>query len=94
MADIQIINLSAKGDIIITQDWGLAAMVLGKGAYALSPGGKVFRAETIDFLLEEREIKSKLRRSGGRTKGPDKRTAKDDQRFAMRLQMIIDELKT
>ena len=90
-ADIKVINLSESGDIVITQDWGLAAMVLGKPAYCLSPSGREFRAENIEFLMEEREIKAKLRRSGGRTKGPAKRTAEDDQKFMATLQKILKQ---
>ena len=87
---MKVINLTEAGDIIVTQDWGLAAMVLGKPAYALSPVGREFHAENIEFLMEEREIKAKLRRSGGRTKGPNKRTVADDQHFATRLQQILE----
>ncbi|MEG6616338.1 YaiI/YqxD family protein [Peptococcaceae bacterium 1198_IL3148] len=90
-ADIKIVNITVKGDIVITQDWGLAAMILGKGAAALSPGGKVFRQDNIDFLLEEREVKAKLRRSGGRTKGPRKRAAADDEQFERSLLRVIEE---
>ncbi|MCL6639708.1 MAG: DUF188 domain-containing protein [Firmicutes bacterium] len=89
-ADIQIINLTAKGDIVVTQDWGLAAMALGKGAAALSPAGRVFREEVIDFLLEERELKAKHRRGGGKTKGPKKRTAEDDENFKKSLYRLLE----
>jgi len=88
-ADIKIINMTEQGDVVVTQDWGLAAMVLGKGAKCLSPAGREFRSDRIPFLLEEREIKSKLRRSGGRTKGPKKRTFEDDQRFEVCLERIL-----
>ncbi len=92
-ADIQIVNLCAKGDIVVTQDWGLAALVLAKGAAAISPGGRIFQVDKINFLLEEREIKAKLRRAGVRTKGPRKRTDHDDKKFREKLQRLIDELK-
>lgn len=88
-ADIKVMNLTEPQDIIVTQDWGLAAMVLGKGAKALSPIGREFRPETIEFLLEEREVKAKLRRAGGRTKGPGKRTDDDDQSFEQGLEQIL-----
>jgi uncharacterized protein YaiI (UPF0178 family) len=88
-ADIKIINMTEDGDIVITQDWGLAAVVLGKGAKCLNPIGREFRSEKIDFLLEEREIKNKLRRSGERTKGPKKRTLGDDRRFEACLVRIL-----
>lgn len=88
-ADIKIINLTEAGDIIVTQDWGLAAMVLGKSAYCLSPAGKVFSKANIEFLLEEREMKAKFRRGGGRTSGPRKRTQQDDQRFAAAIEQLL-----
>jgi hypothetical protein len=88
-ADFKIINMTEEGDIVVTQDWGLAAVVLGREAKCLSPAGREFRSEKIGFLLEEREVKSKLRRSGGRTKGPKKRTSEDDRRFEACLEGIL-----
>ncbi len=88
-ADLQIVNLTSGGDVVVTQDWGLAAMALGKGAKALSPTGRIFREDSIDFLLEEREMKAKFRRSGGRTRGPKKRTAEDDLNFKMSLYHLL-----
>jgi len=88
-ADIKIMNLTETGDVVITGDWGLAAMMLGKGASCLSPVGREYRHEKIDFLLEEREAKAKFRRGGGRTKGPRKRKSEDDERFASCLEKIL-----
>ena len=88
-ADIKIMNLTETGDLVITGDWGLAAMELGKGARCLSPAGREYRHEKIDFLLEEREAKAKFRRGGGRTKGPKKRTSGDDERFGSCLEKIL-----
>jgi uncharacterized protein len=90
-ADLKVINLAETGDIAVTQDWGLAAMLLGKQVRSLSPAGIEYRQETIDFMLEEREVKAKLRRSGGRTKGPRKRTNEDDRNFSERLELILLE---
>ena len=90
-ADIKIMNLTEAGDVVITADWGLAAMVLGKGASCLSPVGREYRHEKIGFLLEERETKAKFRRGGGRTKGPKKRTSEDDERFASCLERILSQ---
>jgi uncharacterized protein YaiI (UPF0178 family) len=87
--DIKVMNLAEPGDVVVTQDWGLAAIVLGKGAKSLSPSGREFRSDRIEFLLEEREIKAKLRRSGRKTKGPKKRTSEDDHRFAISLERIL-----
>lgn len=91
-ADIQVMNLTRRGDIVVTQDWGLAAMILAKGAGAISPAGKIFRQETIEFLLEERELKAKHRRAGGRTKGPRKRTMEDDLFFTAQLKKLLQGL--
>lgn len=91
-ADIKVINMTEAGDVIITQDWGLAAMVLGKRAKCLSPTGREYHPDTIEFLLEEREVKAKLRRGGGRTKGPHKRTNEDDEKFAKGLENILRKL--
>lgn len=88
-ADIKVINLTEPGDIIITQDWGLAAMVLGKGAYCLGPSGREYCKESIEFMLEERELKAKFRRGGGRTKGPSKRSSEDDLRFKSALERLV-----
>ncbi len=88
-ADMKIMNLTEAGDVVVTSDWGLAAMVLGKGAKCLSPMGREFRSEEMEFLLEEREVKAKIRRGGGRAKGPKKRTSGDDQRFEIRLEQIF-----
>lgn len=90
-ADIKVINLAEKSDIVVTQDWGLAAMVVGMQARCLSPDGREYRPEDMDFLLEEREIKAKYRRSGGRTKGPKKRTAENDLAFSKELETIISQ---
>ncbi len=93
-ADIKVINLSGKGDIVVTQDWGLAAVITGKQARCISPDGREYRPENIDFLLEERELKAKFRRSGGRTRGPKKRTAKSDQDFLIELDNLIRQVKS
>jgi uncharacterized protein YaiI (UPF0178 family) len=90
-ADTQVVNITSREDIVITQDWGLAAMVLGKGAKALSPMGRIFHEDTIDFLLEEREIKARFRRGGGRTRGPRKRTAADDLNFKNSLYSLLKQ---
>ncbi len=90
-ADLKVMNLTDKGDIVVTQDWGLAAMIVGKQARCLSPNGREYRPEKIDFLLEERAMKAKYRRSGGRTRGPRKRTAKNDIDFLRVLEEMIND---
>jgi len=80
-ADFALVNRVKAGDIVVTQDYGLAAMALGKGAKALNQNGLVYTDANIDRLLMERHIGQKVRRGGGRTKGPSKRTREDDERF-------------
>lgn len=90
-ADIAIINMVHPGDIVVTQDYGLASMALAKGSYALDPMGKIYTAENIDRLLLSRFLNQKARRAGERTKGPRKRVRPDDNRFARSLEQLILE---
>jgi uncharacterized protein YaiI (UPF0178 family) len=89
--DLAIINRVTPGNIVITQDWGLAAMVLGKRAEAISPTGYIFSERSMDFMLEERHLKASLRRSGNRTKGPAARTDEDDRRFRKAVCQVLSD---
>jgi len=88
-ADLAIINKAVEGDIIVTGDYGLAAMALSKGAYAISYDGKIFDKDSIDGLLNKRHQSMKTLRSGGRIKGPRKRSKEDDYRFLTSLERIL-----
>jgi len=88
--DYAIVNMAGCRDIVVTQDYGLAAMVLAKGASALDQNGMVYTGENIDNLLERRYIGQKIRRGGGRTKGPKKRTREDDAKFETALAEMLD----
>ena len=88
-ADCRIANLTEKGDVIITQDYGLAALVLGKGGKALNQNGLIYTADNIDRLLFERFLGKKVRRSGGRTKNMKKRCAEDDAAFERSLRQLL-----
>jgi uncharacterized protein YaiI (UPF0178 family) len=68
-------------DIVVTQDYGLAAMILAKGASAIDQNGMRYTDKNIESLLEKRYIGQKIRRGGGRTKGPKKRTQEDNRKF-------------
>ena len=90
--DIALINLCRCGDIVITQDYGVAALALGKGARAIHQSGKWFTDENIDGLLMDRHLAKKARRSGKHhLKGPAKRTEEDDKRFAESFEQLIQE---
>jgi len=80
-----------RDDIVVTQDYGLAAMVIGKGAKAVNQNGLIFTDANIDRLLAERHIGQKIRRSGGRTKSPPKRTKEDDVRFEAVFEQMLGE---
>jgi len=90
-ADMKVLNIAERGDVAVTQDWGLAAMLLGKGVFCLSSGGREYRDENIEFLLETREALAKFRRAGGRTKGPKKRTGEDDKNFIASLVQCLEK---
>lgn len=93
-ADIAIVNHVKEGDIVVTGDYGLASISLSRRGAAVSPRGFVFTGENIDRLLLQRHIDAKIRRSGGRTKGPKSFTAEDRNNFELTLRkMIGDEWK-
>jgi uncharacterized protein len=89
--DMVIVSKLTRGEpyIVITQDYGLAALALGKGAYALSPKGLVYTDENIDRLLVERELHAKERRATSRSKGPSARSAQDKENFAQALLKML-----
>ena len=90
-----LINLCKAGDIVITQDYGVAALALGKGALAVHQSGKCFTDDNIVGLLMDRHLAKKARRSGKHhLKGPAKRTEEDDRRFAESFERLIAELET
>lgn len=89
--DFALVNKVNKGDIIVTQDYGLAAMVLSKGGYPINQNGMIYTDENIDKLLFTRHISKKIRNSGQRTKGPRKRTKEDDIKFKNSLIDLIEK---
>ena len=93
--DLALINLCKAGDIVITQDYGVAALALGKGALAVHQSGKCFTDDNIGGLLMDCHLTKKARRSGKHhLKGPAKRTEEDDRRFAESFERLIAELET
>ena len=92
--DFALMRLLTKGDVVVTQDYGLAAMVLGKGAHAINQNGIVFSDDNIDRLLMERHIGQRVRRGGGRTKGPPKRTPAEDDQFEAAFHILLSKLNS
>lgn len=89
--DFSLLKLVKKNDIVVTQDYGLAGMVLAKGGYAIRQDGLVYNDFNIDRLLAERHNAKKLRKSGARFKGPKKRTAEDDIHYTDELKKLLGE---
>lgn len=91
-ADFAIIEQLEPGDVVVTQDIGLAAMVLGRGAAALSPRGRIFYLTTIDAELAVRHAEKKLRRAGGRHGGPSKFDDEDREHFCEQLERVLRDV--
>ena len=89
--DFRLISLLKKGDICISQDYGVAAMALGKGCFAIHQSGKWYTNENIDQMLMERHLAKKARRSSKKhhLRGPAKRTTEDDERFQESFEKMI-----
>ena len=89
--DYKLISICHKGDIVVSQDYGVAAMALGKGAYAIHQSGKWYTNDNIDQMLMERHLNKKARRSSRKChiKGPKKRTEEDDERFAQSFEKML-----
>ena len=89
--DIALINLCQRGDIVVTQDYGVAALALGKGAKAIHQSGRWYTDENIDGLLMERHMAKVAKRSSKHhLKGPAKRTDEDDRRFEESFRKLIE----
>ena len=87
--DFKIVNLVGEGDIVVTQDYGLAAMCLARKAIPVSQNGLVYTDKNIDQLLFTRYVSKKIRNAGGRMKGPSKRTPEQDKAFEAALERLI-----
>ncbi len=80
IADFKIANATNKYDIVVTQDYGLATMVLAKQAYVISPRGLVFNNDNIDSLLMTRHI-NKVNRRQKKYSSIPKRKQQDNDIF-------------
>ena len=89
--DYALINICHNGDIVVSQDYGVAAMALGKGAYAIHQNGKWYTNDNIDQMLMERHLSKKARMGKGKhhIKGPAKRTEEDDKRFEESFSKLV-----
>ncbi|GFR35372.1 YaiI/YqxD family protein [Thermobrachium celere] len=89
--DFALVNEAKQGDIVVTQDYGVAAMVLSKGTFAINQNGLIFTNDNIDSLLMQRYVSYKVRESGGKTSNPKKRTCFNNFNFEKNLRKIIEQ---
>ena len=89
--DFALVNLLRPGDVVVTQDYGLAAMCLARRARPLSQDGMEYTGGNIDGLLLARHTAKKIRSAGGRLKGPAKRADRQDEAFAQALRRLLTE---
>lgn len=87
--DFALVNRVLPGDLVVTQDYGLASMCLARGAAVLDQNGREYTPENIDALLTLRHAAAELRRAGGRTRGPAKRTAQQNASFCAKLRTCL-----
>ena len=92
-ADFAIISRLEAGDIVVTQDYGLAAMAMPKAFRVIHQNGFVYHSGNIDRLLFERHLSQKQRRTGGRTRGPAKRTRAEDEAFRQVFRRLVQEAR-
>ena len=89
--DFALVNRAEAGDVVITQDYGLASMCLGKRVRVLHQDGWEYTVHNIVGLMEQRHAAKKFRMSGGRTKGPSKRVRTQDEAFAAALEKLLQQ---
>jgi len=87
--DFALVNMVQAGDIVVTQDYGLAAMCLARCAVPISQNGMVYTNDNIDALLNERYSAKKIRMAGGRLKGNSKRTQEQNIAFEENLKELL-----
>ena len=92
-ADFAIVEELQPTDVVVTQDIGLASIVLGRGARAIGVRGHVYNPLTIDSMMFIRHEEKKVRRAGGRTGGPAAFEDEDRERFSRNLRRLVCEAK-
>lgn len=89
--DFALVNMLSPGDLVITQDYGLAAMCLARNAVPISQDGMIYHNGNIDSLLLARHTAKKIRMAGGRLRGNAKRTSAQNDAFAQTLERLLKE---
>lgn len=88
--DYALVNRVEQGDVVITQDYGLASMCLARGAKVLHQDGWEYTPYNIDALLFQRHAAKEYRLAGGRIKGPSKRKNAQNEAFYTALRKILE----
>ena len=89
--DFALVNLVKAGDIVVTQDYGLAAMCLARRARPIRQDGMAYTPENIDALLLARHTAKKIRKAGGRLKGSSKRAPEENRAFVEGLVKLVEK---
>lgn len=90
--DFVLVNKVNKGDIVVTQDYGLAAMVLAKQGHPIDQNGRLYTNDNIDQLLYARHKALKVRMAGGRLRGPKKRSKENNETFEISLKELCEKI--
>ncbi len=89
--DISLINKAERGDIIVSQDYGVASLAIGKGCFVIHPSGKILDADNIDQLMFERHLARKGRKTGLRGPRFKKRSKSDNEHFEDQLTKLVED---
>ena len=94
--DYKLISICHKGDVVVSQDYGVTAMALGKGAYAIHQSGFWYTSENIDNLLMKRHLSKAARKASSKhhIKGPKKRTKEDDEQFRASFEKMLQNINS
>lgn len=90
--DFALVSRTEPGDVVVTQDYGLAAMCLSRQAVPIRQDGLIYSDENMQGLLALRAVSKRIRRAGGRLRGPPKRTAADDRAFVHSLRSLLKKM--
>lgn len=88
-SDFIIIKLANKGDIVVTQDYGLASMCLAREIFSIHQNGMIYSNDNIDELMYRRHLGKKLRKSGKYLSKSKKRVSRDNNNFGQKFKELI-----
>ncbi|QFT89885.1 hypothetical protein FIU87_14570 [Bacillus sp. THAF10] len=91
-ADLYILNHAVKHDVVVTQDIGLASMLVSRNVYVLSPRGKQYEERDMEKSLHMRYLSAKERRRGNYSKGPKAFTNNDREKFITAFEKTLSKL--